>query len=249
MLLTVGKITAWFADRDVAKSEYEVLASNGRLELDLLDRLEEKLGGKPSGPRVGSGSTVQTPKAKSDLSGIPGGPMPSAAGGSPRPADEVTALRAQREASERRVKQLTEELQGLKEIESKQAHPRNLVVVKKTATLMYAKATENSRVLFQAAANDEFEFLDGDSEWIHVGFSGDSRGYLLRSSVDVPEKIAARLELPATASAEEKFTGFRMEREETSAFPGDWSELHGTVRIYTLQRVSQNPKESGTGCD
>jgi hypothetical protein len=127
----------------VAKSEYEVLASNGRLELDLLDRLEEKLGGKPSGPRVESASTVPTPKEPRKIRGG----------------------------------------------------------------------------LFQAAANDEFEFLDGDSEWIHVGISGDSRGYLLRSSVDVPEKIAARLEWPATASAEEKFTGFRMEREETSTFP------------------------------
>lgn len=101
-------------------------------------------------------------------------------------------------------------------------------------------------MLFQAAANDEFEFLDGDSEWIHVGISGDSRGYLLRSSVDVPEKIAARLESPATASAEEKFTGFRMEREGTSTVWGDWAELQGkTVRIYTVQPVSQNPKESG----
>jgi hypothetical protein len=53
-------------------------------------------------------------------------------------------------------------------------------------------------------------------------------------------------EWPATASAEEKFTGFRMEREETSTFPGDWAELQGkTARIYTLQPVSQNPKESG----
>jgi hypothetical protein len=241
-----AKITAWYVDRDVAKSGYEVLASNGRLELDLLDRLEEKLGGKPSGPRVGSASMVQTPKAKLDLSGIPGGPMPIAVGSTPRPADEVTALRVQREASERRVKQLTEELQGLKDIKSNQAHPQNLVVVKKTATPMYAKAAENSRVLFQAAADDEFEFLDVDTEWIHVSISGDSRGYLLRSSVEVPEKIAARLESPATASVTDKFTGFRMEREETSTFPGDWAALKGkTVKIYTVQLVSQNPKESG----
>ena len=41
-----AKITAWYADRDVAKSGYEVLPSNGRLELDFLDRLEEKLTGK-----------------------------------------------------------------------------------------------------------------------------------------------------------------------------------------------------------
>jgi hypothetical protein len=241
-----AKITAWYADRDVAKSGYEVLASNGRLELDFLDRLEAKLGGKPSGPRVGSASLVQTPKAKLDLSGIPGGPMAIPGGSSPRPADEVTALRTQREASERRVKQLTEELQGLKEIKSNQARPQNLVVVKKTAAPMYAKAGETSRVLFQTAENDEFEFLDGDTEWIHVSISGDSRGYLLRSSVDVPEKIAARLESPATASAGERFTGFRMEREETSTFPGDWAALKGkTVKIYTVQPVSQNPKESG----
>ncbi len=42
-----AKITAWYADRDVAKSGYQVLPSNGRLELDFLDRLEEKLIGKP----------------------------------------------------------------------------------------------------------------------------------------------------------------------------------------------------------
>jgi len=46
--------------------------------------------------------------------------------------------------------------------------------------------------------------------------------------------------------AEEKFTGFRVEREETSTFPGDWVALKGkTVKIYTMQPVSQNPKESG----
>jgi hypothetical protein len=46
--------------------------------------------------------------------------------------------------------------------------------------------------------------------------------------------------------AEEKFTGFRVEREETSTFPGDWVASKGkTVKIYTMQPVSQNPKESG----
>lgn len=40
-----AKITAWYADRDPSKSGYQVLPSNGRLELDLLDRLSDKLGG------------------------------------------------------------------------------------------------------------------------------------------------------------------------------------------------------------
>ena len=39
-----------------------------------------------------------------------------------------------------------------------------------------------------------------------------------------------------------------MEREETSMFPGDWAALKGkTVKIYTVQPVSQNPTESGPG--
>ncbi len=91
------------------------------------------------------------------------------------------------------VKQLTAELQGLKEIQGNQVHPQNLVVVKKSATPMYARAAESSRVLFQAAVNDEFEFLDGNTEWIHVSISGDSRGYLRRNGVEVPARIASRL--------------------------------------------------------
>jgi len=108
-----AKITAWYADRDVAKSGYEVLASNGRLELDLLDRLDEKLGGKPVAPGTSSPSMVQAPKAKLELSGISGSSLPIAGGSSPRPADEVTVLRTEREASERRIKQLTETVAGI----------------------------------------------------------------------------------------------------------------------------------------
>ena len=43
-----AKITAWYTDREPWKSGYQVLPSNGRLELDLLDRLSDKLGGKPA---------------------------------------------------------------------------------------------------------------------------------------------------------------------------------------------------------
>src|ERR1700732_3194296 len=58
------KITAWYADRDPSKSEYQVLPSNGRLELDLLDRLSDKLGGRGliGVPR----SSVEAPRPKLD---------------------------------------------------------------------------------------------------------------------------------------------------------------------------------------
>jgi hypothetical protein len=243
-----AKITAWYADRDVAKSGYQVLSSNGRLELDLLDRLEEKLNGKPVTPPVTSPSTLQAPQAKLDLSGVPGGSagisVPSAT--SKQSPDEVAALRSQRLAQERRVQQLTSELQNLKEIQKGQAHPQNLVVVRKSGTPIYSKSGENGRLLFQAAANDEFEFLDADGEWLHIGISGDSRGYVRKTAVDLPEEIEARLKARSTLSPSEKSGPFQIEREETSTFPGTWASLRGkTVKIYTVQPVSQNPKESG----
>jgi hypothetical protein len=250
-----AKITAWYADRDPAKSGYQVLPSNGRLELDLLDRLTEKFGGKPATSVLRS--DVQAPKPKIDLStGLPGTSLPSsksstssAAPGTtsnPPAAGDVTATRQKREAEEKHMQQLNAELQGLEDVQRNQAHPLNLVVVKKTGTPVLARPEEGSRVLFAAAAEDEFEFLDGEGEWIHVQISGASRGYIRRSGLDLPEFIAARLKSPNAAAAREKQPAFRVAREEASTFPGDWEALRGQpVKIYTVQPVSQDPKETG----
>lgn len=241
-----AKITAWYADRDVAKSGYQVLPSNGRLELDFLDRLEEKLTGKPIPANSSASAAPQAPQPKLDFSGARSAatmasPLPQSA----QPPDEVAALRNQRIAGEKRVQRLTAELQNLQEIKRGQAHPTNLLVVKKSGTPVYAKGAENARVLFEAVANDEFEFLDAEGEWIHVSISGDSRGYLRKNAVELPESLAARLQA-STPGPEDKFTGFRIEREETVDFPGDWGPLKGKkVKIFTVQLLSQNPKESG----
>jgi hypothetical protein len=240
-----AKITAWYADRDVAKSGYEVLPSNGRLELDLLDRLQEKLTGKPVDPPATLQSNVQVPRPKLDLSGVPGAAISSPPPPVAKTPDEVAALRNQRVLEERRVQQLTTELQNLTDIKHNQAHPQNLVTVKSFGTPIYSKASEESRTLFKAAANDEFEFLDLEQGWIHIAISGDSRGYVRESAVLLPELIVAKMP-QANRSAEQKFPGFRLERQEMGGFPSDWAPLKGkTVKIYTVQPVSQNLKESG----
>jgi len=246
-----AKITAWYADRDPAKSGYQVLPSNGRLELDLLDRLEEKFGGKPvsSAARPLSNATISAPKPKLDLTGVPGvgssGGTNPAANSQPR-NDELAALRVQREAEEKRMQELNAEIEGLQEIKKNQAHPLNLVVVKKAGTPVFAKPVEGSRVFFNASVDDEFEFLDAEGEWIHVEISGASRGYIRRGSLELPEFIAARLKSPNESAAEEKPEPFRIAREEDSTFPGDWEPLKGkVVKIYTVQPASQDPKETG----
>lgn len=243
-----AKITAWYADADPSKSGYEVLPSNGRLEFDLLDRLDEKLGTAPAGAsRATSSAGVSAPKAKLDLSGVPG--VSQLAVNQPttgtRTSDELADTRAKREEQERRERALSGQLQTLQDIQKNQAHPLNLVAVKKSGTPVMARAAEGSRVLFLAAAGDEFEYLDAAGPWLHVGISGVSRGYIKRGSVELTDFIVSRLKSQDAAEASAKPVPFRVEREELSLFPGDWESLKGKkVKIYTVQPGSQVAKET-----
>jgi len=243
-----AKITAWYADKDPAKSGYQILPSNGRLELDLLDRLDEKFGNKPAPGTARSIATsgISSPTPKLNLGGginmSPGSGNPVAA---PEGTEELNRLRSEREAEEKHMRSLNVELQGLEEVKKNQAHPLNLVTVKRAGTPVMARAGEESRVLFKAAVNDEFEFLDAEGEWIHVQISGVSRGYIRRSALELPELIVEHLEETAKLQAAAKAVAFRVEREENSVFPGDWGALKGkTVKIFTVQPVSQDPKET-----
>jgi hypothetical protein len=245
-----AKITAWYADREPWKSGYQSLPSNGRLELDFLDRLSEKFGEKPVASVLKS--QVQAPAPKLDLStGLPRNSLPptKTAGETPAPttsaiaasSDELNSLRKQREAEENRASQLAAELRNLQDIQHNQARPPNLVVVRKNGTPVLARPAEGSPVLFLASADDEFEFLDVKTEWVHVQISGASRGFIRRGGLELPDLVAERFNSPNTAPEV-----FRIEREETSVFPGDWESLRGkSVKIVTVQPISQDPKETG----
>ena len=201
--------------------------------------------GKPVDPPATLSSSVQTPRPKLDLSGVPGVLTSPPSTPIEKTPDEVAALRNSRVLAERRVQQLTGELNNLKEIQHNQARPQNLVSVTKSGTPVYAKATLESRLLFQAAANDEFEFLDADKGWVHIQISGDSRGYIRQNAVLFPESVAASI-ARVEHGTQEKFPGFHIEQEEVSSFPADWPALKGkTVKIYTVQPVSQNSEDTG----
>jgi hypothetical protein len=252
-----AKITAWYADPDPAKSGYQALPSNGRLELDLLDRLSEKLGGKVSVhvPR----SSLQAPRAKIDSSGNPLPQVSSSMGtsfspssgttdGAPSPSlssGENAALKAQRENEQKHMLQLKSDLEALQEIQHNQAHPRNLVIVKKSGTPVLARPVEASKVLFTAAADDEFEFIEAEGEWFHIQISGASRGYIRRSQVEsMDPRWNTPAETPKTATA--SAPTFKVTREEKGAFPGTWAPLKSkTVKIFWVQPVD-SPATSTT---
>ena len=243
-----AKVTAWFADPDPAKSGYQVMVSSGRLELDLLDRLDEKFGNKSAAgsARAIANSPIATPKPKLDLGGA-GTFSVSGSTAPPQAADELSGLRGTREAEEKRMRALSSELQSLEEIQKNQAHPNNLVIVKKNGTAVSARAAEGAQVLFSAAAHDEFEYLGVDGEWIHVQISGASRGYIKKSALELPESIASRLQNSSQGAAAERAPAFRVLHEENGNFPGAWESLRGkSVKIYTVQPVSPDPKETNS---
>jgi hypothetical protein len=242
-----AKITAWYIDPDPSKAGYQVLPSNGRLELDLLDRLGEKFGTKPSiyVPRT----NFETPRPKIDSSG---NPLPqssrslaaasnSGRGSSPgtapsdASANELAALKSQREIEQKHMLELKSELEGLEEIQHNQAHPGNLVVVKKSRAPVLARPTEGSKVLFAASADDEFEFIETEGDWFHIQIAGVSRGWIRRSEA---ESMDPRWNAPGTpAKAEpESAPMFKVTREESGPFPGNWAPLKSmTVKIFWVQ--------------
>jgi len=67
-----------------------------------------------------------------------------------------------------------------------------------------------------------------------------------RSSVELTDFILSRIAAQdQAAAAKENAAPFRVEREESSMFPGDWAGLKGKmVKIYTVQPISQDAKET-----
>ena len=83
------------------------------------------------------------------------------------------------------------------------------------------------------------------TDWVHVRISGLSRGWIWRTSLEMPEGISdvptnSRTAKPVAADL------FQVTREETAPFPGDWEPLRGkNVKIISVQKIQENEKDSG----
>src|SRR5581483_8433755 len=135
-----------------------------------------------------------------------------AASQSPTPGPEISAPMPQFPAPSTRRKSdsvpssqdsaLEQEAKGLEELLQNQAHPTNLVAVKQDQTPLLQEPSSDAKVLFLASAEDEFEILDNNPEWIHVRISGLSRGWLRRSSVELLDGTQPTTALSTSTSNE-----------------------------------------------
>jgi hypothetical protein len=266
-----SKVTAWYPDPSPSRSGYQLLPSNGRLESDLLDQLTELLAtgsnatsrsareassaARPAGPesRQTAAGNTKTGVRKSEPVSAPVPRSPEAEktfASSPPPTGLSSQQLAetkgvQGKSPDRAVNSLRAEADSLEEILKNQAHPKNLVAVKKSGTPVVSTPSLSGKTLFLASAQDEFEMLDFNSNWVHVRISGLSRGWIWRTSLEMPEGIS---DVPKTASSGAATVAdlFQVAREEKGPFPGDWEPLRGKkVKIISVQKIQENEKDSG----
>ena len=142
---------------------------------------------------------------------------------------------------------LQTEANSLEEILKNQAHPKNLVAVKKSGTPVVASASLSARTLFLASVHDEFEMLDFNRDWVHVRISGLSRGWIWRNSVEMPDGIRDT-DAPPAAAMVPAADLFHVIREEASTFPGDWEPLKNkNVKIISVQKIDDKAEDAGSG--
>jgi hypothetical protein len=254
------KVTAWYADPVASRSGYQLLTSNGRIEADLLDQLGDQLAKvtTESGNRTAS---VATPKPTAES---PASTEPTISAPAPKfPETDKTfssslseGLAAQQRERASEVSSATQnagksdnalqtEAASLEEILKNQAHPKNLVAVKKSGTPVVSSPSLNAKPQFLASMHDEFELLDFNADWVHVRISGLSRGWIWRTSVEMPDGVADSGAAAASALTPAADL-FRVEREETAPFPGDWEPLRSkSVKIISVQKTDDNVKDAG----
>lgn len=236
LVQVTAKITAWLSGPD--HSGYEVMVSNGRLESDLLDRLQEALE-SASSPKPAGKVAEAASASKSSASEIDA-PVPRLPD---RPADSP---KGDQEPVNPQNSQLQAEARNLEEILRNQSHPTNLIAVKQDGTPVLQGPATDAKVLFLASAEDEFEVLDETAGWVHVRISGLARGWLRRSTVEMLGDSPARSgDGPPLATPEKPSPGnsehaslFSVSSEEVGSFPGEWAPLNGkNVKIISLQQA------------
>ncbi len=303
------QVTAWYADPVAAKSGYQLLTSNGRIEGDVLDQLADQLAAntaqpspmpaarataKVPAPRPMSAATTPFPAespargSSSSASSATSSPaMPpseslppgssssgNSSSGNPSSASSEPAISApvprlpevtgnysssvghgladqEKNPQQKEPKKvegggpLQTELDGLQEILKNQAHPKNLVAVKKSGTPVVGSASLNAKTLFLASAHDEFEMLDFNRDWVHVRISGLSRGWIWRNNLEMPDSVPDG-DAPASAAAAPTAAElFRITREEVAPFPGDWAPLRSKrVKIVSVEKTDEGAKDS-----
>ena len=236
-------ITAWYVDTDPSRSEYRSLPSNGRLEKDLLDRLQEALRGtlpadsnatpSPATPRnrepIKSSKPIAPSVTKaSDASARPSGPS----------QEQLDAILAQRQAVREKTAALQAQIEQLKTAGHKPANASKLASVKHSGVGVMSRQNFGGPVLFRAQSEDEFEVVDLQPGWARVLLTPNSTGYIQSDELTLPEGMVEKSTTAESSQATHPSAtvtqdlGFSVSREDVTTFAGDWARLKGKKVLF-----------------
>ncbi len=242
-------ITAWYADPEPSRAEYRKLPSNGRLELDLFDRLDEYLkqkGAAPAKPKITLPPKLPAVVPPSPPGSVPGTPPAArstnsttvvAAFGAVDPgtlAEEIARTRSAREKAESQVAQLQAEVNELEKTLRDQVSPQNLAFLKASRTPVRAGPSATAPVLFLAEAEDTFEILENRGDWIQLNLGAGAQGWVQGTAASLAADVKKDRSGPSGTSDEE--TGFEVTREEITLFSGEWTPLKSQRALFVWVR-------------
>jgi hypothetical protein len=156
-----ANVSAWYADPQGSNSGYQKFKSNGRLEADLLDRLNDFLGSSKSTWTL-------------DVQGM---------------EQQIEAIQKQRAGAERRATELEKYLQEAKASGNAISKKEYVVVAKARVPILDAPENRAS-ILLRAEPEDEFEVLEHRGAWSQVRLEGGRKGWI-RNSLVKPSVLAS----------------------------------------------------------
>jgi hypothetical protein len=227
-----ARISALYANQDPARSEYQSLPSNGRLESDLHDRLQQALRGTTASPSV-------QPKNKD---AVPLAPPPAeVASVSPAATTaqaQLDAILAERQSVREKTASLQTQIDQMKASGHQSANAAKVASVKRSGVGVMSRQNFGGPVLFRAQAEDEFEVVQLESGWAQVRLGADSTGYIQADELNLPSGIVEKpADTPSAKSqgppvAAQPDLGFSVSREDVTVFSGDWARLKGKKVLF-----------------
>jgi hypothetical protein len=172
MVRLKANVSAWYSDAQSRESGYIAFESNGRLENDLLDRLNELL-------------TKNKSKIATDPDLV---------------AKQIADVRQKRLEAEQRVLELEKQLQA-PQVPVSQNSPTEIVSVVKAPVPIFNAPEEHASVLLRAQSEDEFEVLEHREAWLRVKLGETGSGWLKRAQVQA-NLAAGSSDLPTSGKAE-----------------------------------------------
>jgi hypothetical protein len=201
-----ANVSAWYADPQGSHSGYRAFESSGRLESDLLDRLNDFLTkNKSTGP--------------ADPESV---------------ARQVATVRQQRLDAERRVSELEKQLQGPQRSDPQTKAPE-YVCVAKPHVPVFSAPEQKASVLLQAQPEDEFAVIERRGAWLRISLEDGRSGWVSRMQVTSNTPVVGNGS-PAPSKAPASAAGFTVVRETSSLFSGDWTRLKGKQALYVWVR-------------